>query len=203
MSKALGRRATTVETLLDTLVQLLLSVQSQFLVQRASVQARMELLMRTLPREALATHLRCTDAALWRAASAVLDLPQGVDEYGSDMEGPHMACSVLGRQMMLPLHDGGLGLHMQPDKVSDAAFVAGAGQAERNLKGRPAAPCPLQGAGGVSVRERWSSLHARYAEQCKWDAAAKDLPTELLAGRNGLLGAQQLVVRKEKRHAMP
>ena len=99
-------------------------------------------------------------------------------------------------QMMLPLRHGGIGLHMQSDEVSDAAFVAGAGQAERNLKGCPAALCPLQGAGGASVRERWRSLHARYAEQCKWDAAAKDLPADFLDSKNGLLGAQQLARRK-------
>ena len=73
--------------------------------------------------------------------------------------------------------------------------MAGAVQTERSLKRRPAALCPLHGASGASVRERWSSLHTRYAEQCKWDAAAKDLPTEFLDSKNGLLGAQQLVTR--------
>ena len=43
---------------------------------------------------------------------------------------------------------------MQSDEVADAVFVAGAGQAERNMKGRPAALCTLQGASGASVRER-------------------------------------------------
>ena len=94
---------------------------------------------------------------------------------------------------MLPLRHGGLGSHMQSDEVKDAAFVAGAGQAECNLKGRPAALCPLQGASGASVQERWSSLHVRYAEQCNWDTAAKDLPTEFLDSKKGLLGAQQLL----------
>ena len=106
--------------------------------------------------------------------------------------------SMLGRQMMLPLRHGGLGLYMQSDEVSDATSVAGAGQADCNLKGRPAALCPLQGAGGASVREQWSSLHARYEEQCKWDAATKVLPTEFLDSQNGLLGAQQLVRRKSE-----
>ena len=154
-------------------------------------------LMRTVPREALATHMRRTDAAVWRVAAAVLDLPQGVGEYGADMDGPDMACSALGRRMMLPLRHGGLRLHIQSGEVSDAVFVDGAGQAERNLKGRPAALCPLPGASGASVRERWSSLHARYtaAGQFKCDAAAKDLPTEFLDSKNGLLGAQQLVTR--------
>ena len=46
------------------------------------------------------------------------------------------------------------------------------------------------------MRERWRSLHARYVKQCKWDAAAKDLPTEILDSKIGLLGAQQLVRRK-------
>ena len=75
--------------------------------------------------------------------------------------------------------------------------MAGAGQAEHNLKGRPAALCPLQGADSASVQERWRSLHARYAEQCKWDAAANDLPTEFLDGNKGPLGTQQLVRTKE------
>ena len=74
--------------------------------------------------------------------------------------------------------------------------MAGAGQAERNLKGRPSALFPLQGAGGASVRDRWRSLYTRYVEQCKWDAAAQDLPTEFLDSKNGLLGVQQLVRRK-------
>ena len=181
---------------MDTLVKLPLFVQSQFLLLHASLQARMAHHMRTVPREVLATHMRRTDAAVWRAAAAVLDLPPGVRECSADMEGPDKACSTLGRQMMLPLRHGGLGLHMQSDEVSDAAFVAGAGQAERNLKGRPAALSPLQGGGGVSVWERWRSFHALYAEQCKWDTAAKVLPTEYLDTKNGLLGAQQLVRRK-------
>ena len=112
------------------------------------------------------------------------------------MESPDKTCSTLGMQMMLPLHHGGLGLHMQSDEVSAAVLVACAGQAARNLKGHPAALCPLQGAGGAFVRERWRSLHARYAEQCKWDAAANSLSTEYLDSKNGLLGAQQLVRRK-------
>ena len=109
VSNAMGRRAATVETLVDTLVQLSLSLKSQFLLLRASLQARMVHLMRTVPREALATHMRRTDAAVWRAAAAVLDLPPAVGEYGADMEAPDKACSTLGRQMMLPLRHGGLG----------------------------------------------------------------------------------------------
>ena len=120
VSNALGRRAATVEMLVDTLVQLPLSVQSQFLLLRASLQARMAHAMRTVPRDALATHMLRTDAAVWLAAAAVLNLPEGVGEYGADMEGPDKACSALGRQMMPSLSHAGLGLHMQSDEVSDA-----------------------------------------------------------------------------------
>ena len=35
-----------------------------------------------------------------------------------------MACSALGRHMALQLRHGGLGMHMQSEKISDAAFVA-------------------------------------------------------------------------------
>ena len=117
-----------------------------------TLQARMVNLTRTVHREALATHMRRTDAAVWRAAAAVLNLPPGVGEYRADMKGPDKACSTLGWQMMLPLRHGGLGLHKQSDEVSDAAIVAGAGQAERNLcfalcKGLVAPPC---GSGGAA-----------------------------------------------------
>ena len=125
----------------------------------------------TLPRPATGRLIQGGRVAGWRVAAAVLDLPQGVGEYGADMDGPDMACSALGRHMMLPLRHGGLRLHMQSGGVSDAVFVAGAchWQAERNLKGRPAALCPLPGASGASIRERWSSLHARYTGQFKCD----------------------------------
>ena len=62
VSNALGRRAAMVETLVDTLVQLPLSVQSQFLLLRASLKTRMAHPMRTVPREALATNMGRTDA---------------------------------------------------------------------------------------------------------------------------------------------
>ena len=62
--------------------------------------------------------MRRTDAAVWRAAAAVPDLPPWVAAYGADMEGPDKACSTLGRQMMLQLRHGGLGLHMQSEEVS-------------------------------------------------------------------------------------
>ena len=93
---ALGRRAALVKALVESLVQLPVSVQSQILL-RALLQARTALLIRTVPREALATHMRRTDSAVWRAGEAVFDLPQGVGEYGADMELPDMACSALGR----------------------------------------------------------------------------------------------------------
>ena len=111
------------------------------------------------------------------------------------MEGPDTACGGLGRQIH-PLRYGRLGLHMQSNEVSNAAIVDGAGQAARNLKGRPAVPCPLQGASGALVRERWTNLHKRYVELCKRDAGAKDLPTEFLDRKNGPLKVQQLVTRK-------
>ena len=96
-------------------------------------------------------YMCCTDAAVWGVPAAVLDLPPGVGEYGNSMEGPDKACSMLGRQMMSLLRHGGLGLRMQSDEVSDAAFVANTGRAERNLKGRPAALGPFQGASGALV----------------------------------------------------
>ena len=159
---AQGRRAATVATMVESLVQLLLSVQSRSMLLQASLEARMAPKMQTVPQEARVTHMYRTDAAVWQAAAAVLDLPPGVGEYGADMEGHHddKACSGLGRQLMLPLRHGGIGLHMQSDEGSNAAFVAGAGQAERNLKGRPAArPC-------LTRHRRWSTVVASMLKTC-------------------------------------
>ena len=50
-----------------TWVQLSLSIQSQFLLLRASLQARMVHLMWMVPGEAVATHIHRTDAAVWQA----------------------------------------------------------------------------------------------------------------------------------------
>ena len=69
------------------------------------------------------------------------------------MDGPNKVCSSWGRQMTLPLRHGGFGLRMQSDKFSNAAFVAGAGPADRNLTGRRTALCSVPGASGASVRE--------------------------------------------------
>ena len=90
-----------------------LSTQPQLQLLCASLQARLQHLMQTVPREVLATHMRPADAAVWRAAPAVLNLPKEVGECGADKEGPDKACSMLGRQMMLPLCHGWLGLHIQ------------------------------------------------------------------------------------------
>ena len=64
------------------------------------------------------------------------------------------------------------------------------------MKRQPPALYLLQRASGASVREQWSSLHARYAEQCKWEAAAKNVTTEFLDSRNGLLEAKPLITMK-------
>ena len=195
VSQALAQRAATVESLVDTLVQLPLSVQAQFLLLRASLQVRMAHLMRTVPHQELAQHMRRADAAVWRGVAAVLDLPPGVVEFGTTMEGPDAESIRLGKQMMLPLRHGGLGMRVQSDEVSDAAYVAGAGQAEVNLEGRPAALCPLQGVSGAALRARWAGVHERCADRCAWDADAKDLPKEFVESSKGLPGAQQLVTR--------
>ena len=191
---------------MDTLVQLSLSVQSQFLLLRASLQACMAHLIRPVPRESQAAHMRLTDAEVWRRRPCSTCLQGWVSTVPRRRARTRRAVRWVDR-LCFPLRHGGLGLDMQSDEVSDAAFVAGAGQAERNLKGRPASLYPLQGAVGAFMREQWRSLHARfsqhsfgemvrYAEQCKWDAAAKGPPTEFLDSENGLLGVQQLVRRK-------
>lgn len=93
---------------------------------------------------------------------------------------------------MFPLRHGGLGLRMQPDGVSHAAFVASAGQAQCKLKGRPAVLCPLHGVSGASVQPRCSSLCGQYAGRCGWvRLAGKGLPAEF--SDSAFLWAMQLL----------
>ena len=60
----------------------------------------------------------------------------------------------MGTQMMLLCAMKGLGMRIQSDVVTDAAFVASASQAECNLKGRPAALCPGANACQEQRRQR-------------------------------------------------
>ena len=107
---AMGRHAGTVDTLVEPLVQLPLSAQSQFLFLRASLQACMAHLMRCRGAwagagDAHTSHGCCSMAGGGGRARLAL----GVGEYGADIEGPDQACSTLGRQMTLPMRHGGLG----------------------------------------------------------------------------------------------
>ena len=112
-------------------------------------------LMRTVPREALATHMRRSDGALWQAAAAVLVFPEAVGEYGADMEGPDKACSTLDWHMMLPLRHGGA-------KVAHAVRRS----LGRRIRGRPSRTQP-EGAASCaspSARGQWC-LRAASVEQ--------------------------------------
>lgn len=85
LSDALARRAATVHTLLDALTA---SVQSQFLLLRAFLCARMAQLVWTVHRETLETHMHRADDGMWQATAAVpmLDWCPEVREYGTGME---------------------------------------------------------------------------------------------------------------------
>ena len=85
-----------------------------------------------------------------------------------------------GKQMSLPLRHVWLEFHMPSGDTSEAAFVTGGGQTDRNLKMCPAALWPLQGVCGASVWERLRIHHKWYAELRGWDAAGNDLPTVFL-----------------------
>ena len=64
-------------------------------------------------------HMRRTDATVWRGAAAVLDASPGMGEYGTNMEGPDKACTMLSGQMMFTLWADPL----RADDVSASAFA--------------------------------------------------------------------------------
>ena len=59
-------------------------------------------------------------------------------------------CSMLGRQVTVPLCHGGVRLRGQVDEFSDAAFMAGSARAERGLTGGLTSLCPPQRGGAAS-----------------------------------------------------
>ena len=87
--------------------------------------------------------------------------------------------------MTLPLRHGGLGLHMQSDEVSDAAFVAGAGEAERiHGQGR------VRGVDEVhDDRPRGGCPHAQHDTAAASHTEAGSSQPQDFAGRN-LMGQQ-------------
>ena len=98
-SNAPGHRTAfvLVETLVDTLVQLMLLVQSLFLLLRASVQAHMAHSMQTVHRGALVAHIRRTAAA--SAVDGTLVERGGSGCHGKSLwqGGPHNNCGLWSR----------------------------------------------------------------------------------------------------------
>lgn len=104
--------------------------------------------------------MRHADAAVWRAAAAVLDLPQEVEGPGTATEGPDQECSLLGRQTLVPvqLRRGGLGLHVRPDTASVS------------LRSRPAVAQQIADCSGG--RPRLALCRAPAARRCECEGAA-------------------------------
>ena len=166
------------QSLVDTLLRLPLSVQTQFrlLRMRASLNVRMAHLMRMVPYKALDQHVRKAQFAVWRAAVWVLAMPElrrtlkQLLWYGHTA-GPSLnvadpALCFLVSRIFLPMRHGGLdlGLTVWQD-VADTALVSAARLPEGNLAARPDGMLPRRGAScqqSLVLAPRWpSGVHVR------------------------------------------
>ena len=203
VARKLEQKALEVQGLVDTLLALPLTVQTQFLLLRASLNVRMAHLMRTVPYEVLDPHVCKVQLAVWRAAVQVLALPEdarGVVAWaGPSQHDADPALCPLASRFFLPMRHGGLGMTLMRQDVADAALVSAAGLAESNLAGRPAAMLPLQGASRTALASRWECMYDRLQEigyervLADWGDLARGLAPPFVS--TDLQGAQRDVAR--------
>lgn len=197
VAEALSQRANEVIDLIQVLQDLPMPLQCKFLLLRVSLHARMPHLMRTVPSDVLAPHMRKVDAAVYRAAAHMFDMPKAVAEWAAAPPG-ELAPALrrvesLGVRMSLPLRHGGLGLTTFSSDVADAALLSAAGLAQSNLEGRPECILPLSGARRAVLLPLWHRVFDKWGgkKPLELQAAARELPAQFVS--HDLQGAQAKV----------
>ena len=154
-------------------------------------------LMRTVPSEVLAPHMRKVDAAVYRAAAHMSDMPKAVEDLAAAPPGELTPAlrrvDALAVRMSLPLRHGGLGLTKFSADVADAALLSAAGLAQSNLEGRPECILPLSGARRAVLLPRWHRVFDAWGkpDRLNLEPAARELPAQFVS--HDLQGAQAKV----------
>ena len=132
--------------IIDTLLDLDLSSQEQFLLLRKSLQHRMTHVPRGVPWEHCGTALQRVQERVFSAAEEIFNLEK-------DLEITTQA------QLSLPFRCGGIGLLEHSEQTSNAAYLSGAALAEKSLKDGPEAFKPFSGPNLERLQVMFQAVH--------------------------------------------
>jgi hypothetical protein len=170
VADALQARANNIKTQVDKLVQLPLSVQSQFVILQRSLSLRMAHLMRTTPWPQLEPSTRKVEEAISNAATTIFRVAE------------HNTTSAR-HQMTLPLRHAGMGLRAVQAIEADAALVSGAAKAEAAVANGPDSCKPFSGASRPGLLTTWQRVYDYAGDEQKWPETARDLPAQFVQDR--------------------
>lgn len=166
-------RADKVAGLTHKVAELPLPKQSQLLILRLSLAARMLHLQRTVDWELLAPATRRVEDGLVTAAARIFRLPTGEGPAGcAPVASPKVA------QLLLPVRHGGFGLRVTSQVEAKAAFLAGAATAQRVMAEGPSEFRPFDGPARPALLQRWHDVLDSCGGAEGLSAADRDLPAK-------------------------
>ena len=164
----LQQRVTDIKAQVDKLMRLPLLKQSQFVLLRSSLSARMLHLLRTTPWAQLEDATREMERAICDAVATIFRLP----EQGADRAR---------EQMTLPLRHAGFGLRKVQAVEADAALLSGAARAQAAMCDGPEACQPFSSAARPALLAAWHGVHDFGEASSEWGPGARDLPSQFVA----------------------
>lgn len=178
-------RAESVCAAIDTLMDLPLPAQDQFLILRSALQPRLDHLART---------------SQWAFISAALALAENktAEAVSKLVKRPLQDCIATG-QLTLPLRLGGVGLRVMSELEAGAAFLSAAAMTEAAMRTGPTQYRPFAGPATAGLAQAWHALHADATEL--WPEETVEFTAECIT--DTLPGVQKLYSRfvAVRRHA--
>ena len=164
----LGQRVADIKAQVDKLMRLPLLKQSQFVLLRTSLSARMHHLLRTTPWAQLEAATQEMERAICDAVATIFRLPE---QGGARAR----------KQMTLPLRHAGFGLGAVQAVEADAALLSGAARAQAAMQDGPVACQPFSGAARPALLAAWHGVHAFGDASSEWGPGALELPSQFVA----------------------
>jgi hypothetical protein len=166
----LSSRAQKVCDLVSKCRALPLSKQTQFLLLRASLSARMVHLQRTVNWQHLGAATTRVEQAILSAVAELFRLPAAEGAGGlTPLPGKPV------EQLLLPIGADGFGLRISCADGAEAAFLSGAASAQLVMKDAPQMFRPFDGPNRGAFEESWLRLFDDFATDCGWAQAVRGL----------------------------
>ena len=164
----LQQRVADIKVQVDRLMRLPLLRQSQFVLLRTSLSARMHHLLRTTPWPQLEAATQEMERAISDAVATIFRVPE-------------QGATRARKQMTLPLRHAGFGLRAVQAVEADAALLSGAARAQAAMRDGPVACQPFSGAARPALLAAWHGVHDFGEASSEWGPGARDLSSQFVA----------------------